>query len=118
MTLKITAIALSSVLALGFAATGQSASAQSYDDGVKVSYTDLNISTASGAKTLLRRIHTAAEAYCGDGQGHVPLDQRSAYEACVADAVDRTVVSLHAPVVSAMNRGQDGSNPTDLASTR
>ena len=117
MTIKITAIALTSVLALGVAAFGQTASAQSTEDGVSVSTSDLNVSTAAGAKTLLRRIHTAADAYCG-GQSHVPLDQRRTYEACVSDAVDTTVARLNVPALTAMNSGQPQSAPTDLASAR
>ena len=115
MTFKITAIALSSVLALGFASCGQAAYAQSTEYGVEVSYTDLNITTEAGAKTLLHRIHKAAEAYCG-GESHVPLDQQRAHEACVTDAVDTTVAGLNVRAVTAMNNGQ--SVPTDLASAR
>jgi len=115
MTFKITAIALSSFLALGFASCGQAAYAQSTDYGVQVSYADLNITTEAGAKTLLHRIHDAAEAYCG-GETHVPLDQQRTHEACVTDAVDTTVAGLNVRAVTAMNNGQ--SVPTDLASAR
>ena len=117
MTFKITAIALSAFLALGFASCGQAAYAQSADDGVSVSYADLNISTASGAKTLLHRIQHAADRYCGV-QGVIPLDQQPAYDECVVDAVNTTVARLNVPALTAMASGHPLSAPTDLASAR
>ncbi len=115
MTFKITAIALSTVLALGFAACGQTASAQSAEDGVQVSYADLDVSTAGGAKALLHRIQHAADRYCG-AQGSVPLDQRQSYDACVSDAVNTTVARLNIPTLTAMNDGQP--LPSAMASAR
>ena len=117
MTFKITAIALSSVLALGFASCGQAAYAQSADDGVTVSYADLNVATAAGAKTLLHRIQHAADRFCGV-QGVIPLDQQSTYDVCVKDAVDTTVARLNVPALTATNSGRPLSTPTDLASAR
>jgi len=117
MTFKNTAIALSAVLALGVASYGQAACAQSAAEGVSVPTGDLNLSTTAGAKTLLRRINTAADAYCG-GQSHVPLDQQRTHDICVADAIGTTVARLNIPALTAMNSGHPLSVPTDLASAQ
>jgi len=116
MTTKITLIALTSALALGFAACGQSASAQTAD-GVTVSYADLNISTAAGAKVLLQRIHAAAADACGVAPTG-PLDLQREHADCAKQVTDQTVANVNSPVLTAMNNGQSQEIPTDLASAR
>jgi UrcA family protein len=64
----------------------------------KVSYADLDISNAAGARTLLLRISGAAKAVCEPaptrGESNAP------YNACVKSAEDRAVADVNQPAVS------------------
>jgi UrcA family protein len=82
-----TLTALSAALAVGFAAYAQSAAAQDVEGvsvygqssiapnaewvSVKVSYGDLNLSTETGARVMLQRIHNAAATICGTESGYI-----------------------------------------------
>jgi UrcA family protein len=59
---------------------------------VTVSYSDLNLNTAAGAKVLYQRIQSAAERVCGDVYSR-QLDQAAVAKACVDKAM---VNSVHA----------------------
>jgi UrcA family protein len=101
MSSKIAFTALTAVLALGFAAAGQSASAQTADTvSVKVSYADLNLSTEAGVKALTQRVHNAARNICG-ADAYVPLDQRRAQAVCADKITEQTLASLKTPVMTA-----------------
>jgi UrcA family protein len=113
MTTKTAFTALTAVLALGFAAAGHSASAQSADTvSVKVSYADLNLTTDAGSKVLAQRIRNAARNI-GGSDSYVPIDQRRAQAECVDSITSRTMASLKASVQTA---GNDAS--VSLASAR
>jgi UrcA family protein len=113
-----TLTALTASLALGFAASGQSAAAQNAETvSVKVSYVDLNLSTEAGAKVMLQRIRSAAMKICGTGSDD-PVDHFYGYLPCVNGATDRAVARFHNRIVSALNGGKSGPQPILLASNR
>jgi len=106
-----TAIAsLAAVAALGCAGTSHAAATTGSSDpaamSVSVSIADLNLASPAGAKAVLARIHTAARTICGD-EPDIRMGERFAlYQSCVKTTVGRTVASLDAPLVTAMNGGQ------------
>jgi UrcA family protein len=108
MTTKTAFTALTAVLALGFAAAGQSASAQSTETAsVEVSYAGLDLSTPAGAKVFLQRIRNAADSICGS-ETLASLAQHRVHALCVTKITDKTVASFNNPIVTALNSG----NPT------
>jgi UrcA family protein len=70
----------------------------------EVNFDDLNLTSQSGARTLLVRINRAAKAACGP-LSHSPLLPREAanHRACVADAVDAAVKRVNLPVLTALH---------------
>ena len=78
----------------------------------QVVFDDLNLSSESGARTLLVRINKAAKAACGPAT-HSPLLPREAayHRACVTDAVDAAVKRVDLPVLTALYNGA----PADIA---
>jgi UrcA family protein len=80
-----------------------SAAADEPSAAARVSYADLDLSTANGAQTMLSRINSAARSVCGP-EGHSPMLPRAAaqFRACVNEAVGTTVHRLDAPVVLAL----------------
>jgi UrcA family protein len=78
--------------------------APDYKASEAIRYSDLDLSTANGARTLLHRIDLAARRVCGSEPSHSPLEPRSAafYRQCVADSVDATVARIDAPLLTAM----------------
>lgn len=78
---------------------------------VVVNYSDLDISSRAGAQALIDRMRQAASQVCGQSPDRRSFMYRF-YRTCVADALDRGVASLNAPVVAELYRG----NRTLLAS--
>jgi UrcA family protein len=72
----------------------------------QVVFDDLNLTSESGARTLLVRINKAARAACGPST-HSPLLPREAahQRACVTDAVDTAVRRVDLPVLTALYTG-------------
>jgi UrcA family protein len=107
-----TAIAsLAAVAAMGFAAASHAAPVMSGSSdpaamSVSVSIADLNLTSPAGAKAVLARIHTAARTICGD-EPDIRMSERFAlYQSCLKTTVGRTVASLDAPLVTAINGGE------------
>jgi UrcA family protein len=71
---------------------------------VKVSYSDLNISTQAGAQTLYNRIAGAARTVCGY-EGSSLLD-KSVWRACYRDAIDEAVSKVNSPQLTAIHTGR------------
>ncbi len=71
--------------------------------GVRVSYSDLDISTRKGLDKLYARIHSAAGRYCESVLQVTGSRILSGYEACVTDAVNNTVHSMNLPSLSALH---------------
>ena len=111
--------ALMTVLALGAAGVSQAAFAQSDDvASVKVQYADLNLSSPTGAKAMLQRIHQAANAVCGP-QSTSQIDRMARlHESCVKQAVSGSVRQLNVPMVTALYTGDGEAALTTLASAR
>lgn len=104
-------------LSLGFTAGGDAAFAQTTDTvSVKVSYTDLNLSSDAGAKVMLQRIVNAARTICGP-EPTAPLDGVG-YARCVKGTTDRAVAEFDNPNLTAVNRGQKTPASNRLAATR
>jgi UrcA family protein len=107
-----TAIAsLVAVAALGFAASIHAAPAADWSSdsdtmSVNVSAAGLDLSSPADAKVVLQRIHSAAHTICGDEPDIHSTERFSLYQSCLKTTVDRTVASLDAPLVTAMNGGQ------------
>lgn len=68
-----------------------------------ISYGDLDLSTDTGARTLLSRITIAARSACG-GVSHSPLLPREGanHRECVSEAVDAAVARIDAPALAAV----------------
>ena len=92
------------VLAAAAALAG-SAAAQSDDAGaplsVKVRYSDLDLASDGGARTMLARIESAARRVCGQAPDLRDLGRVALYDHCRSDAVGRAVRRLGAPLVTA-----------------
>ena len=82
-----------------------------------VSYADLDLSKAEGARTLLYRIDRAARRACGPEPTYSPLLPRAAsfYRDCVIDAAGAAVSRIDAPLLTAMH-GEHQPGSAALAS--
>ncbi|HEY2661793.1 MAG TPA: UrcA family protein [Caulobacteraceae bacterium] len=108
-----TLFAAAALLALGLTSNAYAAPANAVADdssvSVRISVADLDLGRASGAKVALQRIQRAADGICG-GKPDIRFPvELAAYRACTKMTVDRTVTSLGAPVVMALN---GAPNPT------
>ncbi len=107
-TMLTTLVALT---ALGFAADAQAHTQANpaADPGVmsvKVSVSDLNLSSEAGARVALRRVTQAARAACGGQPRPIDLERSAQYHDCMNTAVSRAVASLDSPHVTALYAGQ------------
>ena len=109
--LAVTAIAS---IAVGNPVSAQSSSAAPETVSRTVSYGDLNLDNASGAKILLARIRRAAKTVCGNPPEDI-FDGRQQFRTCVETTTTKAVRHLGSPLVSAMN---DGTAPVVLAAKR
>jgi len=92
-------------LALSAAAVPALAAPQDSDTAVvsiKVSYTDLDLNSRTGAATLLARITAAATRAGGGAPDRRDIAETSLYDHCKADAVSTAVDTVQAPQVSAL----------------
>jgi UrcA family protein len=69
---------------------------------VRVSYADLDIGNEAGAKTLMRRIETAAERACGGMSTSRQLRMNNRIGACRTEAISNAVAGVGAPQLSAL----------------
>jgi UrcA family protein len=103
------ALSLAAAAALSCAAP---ALAQTSDSvrSVAVKYGDLNIGSPAGAQVLLKRIGAAANTACGGAPDIRELSRWPSFEACRRSAVDRAVVAVDSPMLTAMaHRGSPAS---------
>ncbi len=105
-------------LSLGCAAIGEDALASDSPAAATVTYpvgySDLDISTAKGAKTLYLRIRYAAETLC---EAAASWGKKEG-EACVHKAVNDAVARVHAPLLSQyqqLRSKSDKASPAQLA---
>lgn len=73
-------------------------------DQTTVHFEDLNIDRPAGTAALYRRIRHAAERVCGDPQQTGSRFLSPSWGSCVAQAVDRAVVALDRPALTAYHR--------------
>jgi UrcA family protein len=123
MFTKSKLVALVFVAGIGAMVGVQAASAQSLSSNedtvsVRVSYGDINLGSQAGAKTMVARIHRAAEQVCGPQPDHKALDLTRSYDRCVSSAVGGAVASINRPSVTALNGRQSPLAPIALASAR
>ena len=108
------ALVCAATAAITLAAAAGAASAQpTPEGGVRVRVADLDIRTAYGARILLARIKWAAGQACGDQPLLNDLGERLRFRQCREDAVERAVLKLDAPMVSALAHGS--ARPLALA---
>jgi len=89
-------------LVLGLLAGAQALAAE--PPVVKVRYSDLDVSTRSGAQTLYNRIAGAARTVCGfEG---TPLLDQAIWKACYRDAISAAVMKVNSPLLTAIDTGQ------------
>lgn len=69
---------------------------------VKVSYSDLNLSNEADAKRLYQRLRVAADAACSAYNGR-ELYKVQLKRACTTAALDRAVLEVNQPTVSALH---------------
>jgi UrcA family protein len=70
---------------------------------IEVEYTDINLATTAGAKTLYNRIVRAARVACGPSEVR-SASMMSAYRSCMKQAVDGAVGEVGSPKLSALHQ--------------
>lgn len=110
---------LTGLLTLGLAAGAQAAPpafSSTETVSVKVPLADLNLRRTPGARIALQRISSAARDICGN-PANLRLDSAARSRACSRETVDRAVVTLDNPIVTALN-AQRTAPATLMASRR
>jgi UrcA family protein len=110
-TLSVRALGASLAVISGLAIGGAAAAQTDQFDhppSVNVAYGDLNLQSQAGAKAMLSRLEGAATDVCGGEPDIHLLDRQAIYQRCRAEAVDRAVRTMDAPLVTAM-AGQSGA---------
>jgi len=70
-------------------------------DHITIRFYDLNLDQPAGVATLYRRIKFAAQEVCGDPKPPGTVVVSSRWRDCVAASVDRAVVAVDRPSVTA-----------------
>jgi len=73
-----------------------------------IKYSDLNLNTSVGVAALYQRIERAASEVCQLPQGTKQLKIESEIKACRADSVDRAIVQVNLPALSALHVARTG----------
>jgi UrcA family protein len=71
---------------------------------VTVHFSDLNPDQPAGAAALYRRIRHAAEQVCGDPKKPGTNIPSLAWRSCVADSIERSVIAVDRPALTAYYR--------------
>jgi UrcA family protein len=87
--------------ALGVA---QAATPTSEVPTIVVHYSDLNLATEDGVRTLYRRLSTAAQEVCPAGDTKM-LAQNVSNKTCRAEAIARAVHDVNSPKLAALEAG-------------
>lgn len=107
--------ALVGVLLLAAAATATAGTSEANSAlrsvSLEVEYTDLNLATTAGAKTLYKRIAHAAHTVCGPKNSRSVAIQ-SAYRRCVRDAVNAAVEKVGSPTLTVLHQDQSARQAT------
>jgi UrcA family protein len=78
---------------------------------ITVHFGDLNLDQPAGAAALYRRIRLAAERVCGDPLPPGSLIPSHFWRSCVAQAIERSVIAVDRPALTAYYRGH--TTPSD-----
>jgi UrcA family protein len=81
---------------------------------ITVHFGDLNLDQPAGAAVLYRRIRHAAEHVCGVPQSPGTNIPSHAWSSCVADSVERSVVAVDRPALTAYYRTHTTSTDRKL----
>ena len=69
----------------------------------RISYADLDLSSADGVKTLKTRLNAALDRVCGRSFDSVSVAMRRLAKACRTNAMDQAMASVKAPLRTAEN---------------
>ena len=116
--MKAAAVALAAGLAaLALPAHAQNSKPDPVVQHTDVTYGDLDLSTAKGARAMYTRIQSAARRVCG--QPSKEIEEKRAFDACVASAANQAVADLDSPLVTALHQDkQRGSEQFASARSR
>jgi UrcA family protein len=78
---------------------------------ITVHFGDLNLDRPAGVTILYRRIRNAAEHVCGVPQSPGSNIPSRAWRTCVADSIERSVIAVDRPALTAYDRSH--TTPTD-----
>jgi UrcA family protein len=96
---RMIAFALAALAIAGTAAP--SALAETKTSHIAVSYSDLNLGSPDGARTLLSRLDAASKQVCGNEYNRSLMERRTE-RACIKRATANAVAKLNAPMVLAL----------------
>jgi UrcA family protein len=99
---------LCTAAALIFAASPLAATTPDAAPVLRISYADLNLSTAAGRATLERRVRVAVSRLC-HVEDHVPLTQRMAASRCRQETLMRGRATIAAAIARAPGAGANAS---------
>jgi UrcA family protein len=85
---------------------------------ITVRFDDLNLEQPAGAATLYRRLKLAAKHVCGESLPPGSAIISTAWRACVTQAVERAVVTVDRPVLTAYYREHTASGYETLTARR
>jgi UrcA family protein len=85
---------------------------------ITVHFDDLNLEQPRGLAALYRRVRLAAEQVCGEPQRPGEAIISADWRACVAQAVERAVVAVDRPALTAYHRGHTTSDHETLTARR
>jgi UrcA family protein len=85
---------------------------------ITVRFDDLNLEQPRGVAVLYRRLRHAAEQVCGEPQRPGEVIMSADWRVCVAQAVERAVVTVDRPVLTAYHRQHTKSNHETLTAQR
>jgi UrcA family protein len=87
---------------------------------VRVPVGDLDLNSRAGADALIQRVSAAADRACGHPAdlGVAGVMEQRARHACKANAVDRAVAQVDAPVVQARYARMRGAVKVQVAEAR
>ena len=103
----------SAIAAVGAAAIALAFAASAHAQEVKLSYSDLDLSTPAGAATFSQRLDVAAKAWCTGG----PVYSDSSKTRCMADARKMFLGSIPAARKTAYEAALKGDGRVQAAAT-
>jgi len=80
------------------------------DPAKTVNYSDINLKSAAGVDALYKRLKKAAYEVCQMPTGTRQIRIEQEFKACKADAVDRAVLQINLPTLTALHQSKTGRN--------